>query len=282
MTVAQAGDLAPALADLREEVSALRRLVAGRSDAELARPTPFYGWRAQDVITHLTFVDRLARLAVTDPDRCAEAVAAMARGTAPRPGDAAGSQGSFDRLTAYAQQAIGTRPGSELVRLWLDGAEALAQAFEGEDGGRNLTWFGRPMKLATLIGARQMEVWAYGQDLFDLFRVRRQDTDRIRRVAEFAVKTFRFSFANRGLEAAPMPALALTAPSGAVWRWDSESGERITGSAADFCLVATQRRNVADTDLVVEGETARTWMQIAQCIAGAPHPSPAPGQRVWR
>jgi len=38
-------------------------------------------------------------------------------------------------------------------------------------------------------------------------------------------------------------------------------------------------RNVADTTLRVEGETARQWMSIAQCFAGPPETPPAPGAR---
>ena len=44
----------------------------------------------------------------------------------------------------------------------------------------------------------------------------------------------------------------------------------ITGPAEDFCLVVVQRRHVADTDLVINGETAQQWMSIAQACAGPP------------
>ena len=43
----------------------------------------------------------------------------------------------------------------------------------------------------------------------------------------------------------------------------------ITGSAEDFCLVVTQRRDVADTDLAATGEAA-VWLTFAQAFAGAP------------
>ncbi|WP_242129537.1 maleylpyruvate isomerase family mycothiol-dependent enzyme [Sphingobium sp. Sx8-8] len=269
------------LNDLRDEVAELRRLVEPRTDRELAEETPFYGWRGQDVLLHLIFIDWLATLAVTDPDRCAEAVATMGRATARPVDDDSGTFGIFARINAHERQVIGDLAPRALVGRWIEGFEALTDALSGQDGARSLTWFGRPMKLSTLIGARQMEVWGYGQDVFDLFRERRREGDRIRNIVEFALRTFRFSFANRGLEAGVMPNLELTAPSGAVWRWESLSSERISGSAVDFVLVATQRRNVADNSLRVEGDTARNWMRIAQCIAGPPLPGPAPGERVW-
>ena len=138
------------------------------------------------------------------------------------------------------------------------------------------------MKLGTLISARQMETWGYGTDVFDLFRARRAEGDRLKNVADFAAKTFRFAFANRGLPAQAPPRLELTAPSGATWVWNADSANgAIAGPAVDFCLVCTQRRHVDDTALTTEGETARRWMEIAQCIAGAPVSGPAPGERVW-
>jgi uncharacterized protein (TIGR03084 family) len=138
------------------------------------------------------------------------------------------------------------------------------------------------MRATSLLNARQMEVWAYGQDVFDLWRAPRANADRLKAVAEFAVRTFSFSFANRGLDVpTERPFLDLIAPSGARWTWNApEANSRIQGQAVDFCLVATQRRNVTDTDLRVEGEAAHTWMRIAQCIAGEPHDGPRPGERT--
>ncbi len=48
----------------------------------------------------------------------------------------------------------------------------------------------------------------------------------------------------------------------------------------EFCQVVAQTRNVADTRLVVKGDTAQRWMQIAQCFAGPPNDPPAKGTRV--
>ena len=51
-------------------------------------------------------------------------------------------------------------------------------------------------------------------------------------------------------------------------------GSRITGPALDFCLVATQRRHVDDTSLVVVGDAAADWMRVAQAFAGPPTDGP--------
>jgi uncharacterized protein (TIGR03084 family) len=72
----------------------------------------------------------------------------------------------------------------------------------------------------------------------------------------------------------------LLAPSGACWEWNAPSDtNRVEGDAVEFCQVVTQVRNIADTRLRVTGESARRWMSIAQCFAGAPADPPAPGTR---
>ena len=49
----------------------------------------------------------------------------------------------------------------------------------------------------------------------------------------------------------------------------------VSGPALDFCLAVTQRRNLADTALVVAGALAEDWMAIAQAFAGPPGPGQA-------
>jgi hypothetical protein len=50
----------------------------------------------------------------------------------------------------------------------------------------------------------------------------------------------------------------------------------VSGPALDFCLVVTQRRNVDDTALVVDGDLASDWMSVAQAFAGPPGPGRPP------
>jgi uncharacterized protein (TIGR03084 family) len=78
-----------------------------------------------------------------------------------------------------------------------------------------------------------------------------------------------------------MPYVSLSAPSGELWQWgEPDSGNRVEGSAVEFCHVVTQGRNIADTSLTVVGEPAEKWMAVAQCFAGAPKDPPGPGERT--
>jgi uncharacterized protein (TIGR03084 family) len=95
------------------------------------------------------------------------------------------------------------------------------------------------------------------------------------------VRTQGWSFRVRGLQPpAAQVAVALSAPSGAAWRWGPEAAQdRIAGPAEDFALVVCQCRNIADTQLSVTGPAATAWMAIAQCFAGGAADPPAPGSR---
>ena len=137
------------------------------------------------------------------------------------------------------------------------------------------------MGARSFTSARQMEVWAHGQAIYDLLCVERAPTDRLRNIAELGVRTFGWTFRNRG-EAIPTetPYVKLYAPSGAVWEWNGPpSGNSVEGDALEFCQVVVQTRNVTDTRLSVTGIAARRWMAVAQCFAGPPETPPAPGVR---
>ena len=126
-----------------------------------------------------------------------------------------------------------------------------------------------------------METWAHGWEVYDLMNKKRAHSDRIKNIATIGVKTYGWTFNNRGMETpGPMPKVALESPSGASWVWNKEiDGEYVGGSAVEFCQVVTQVRNIQDTQLTVIGNNAKQWMDIAQCFAGPPEDPPPAGTR---
>jgi len=61
----------------------------------------------------------------------------------------------------------------------------------------------------------------------------------------------------------------LTGPSGGLWVWgEPDASEIVRGSAEEFCLVVTQRRNIADTRLQYAGDHVKQWLAMAQAFAG--------------
>ena len=260
--------LAAQVADLRAEGRELDALLSQLSDADWRRATAFKGWTIWDVVAHLHLTDHMGMSSLAGEARFRALMKDMASARAP--------------MTAYARRWIGDISGATLRDRWRALLEDLCAGLEATDPDVRLAWAGPGMKPRMFATARQMETWAHGSEIYDLFGVQRRETDRIRNIATIGVRTFGWTFSNRKLEApAPVPFVRLTAPSGAVWEWnEAQTDNYVEGRAVEFCQVVTQTRNVADTSLQVIGEPARRWMAIAQCFAGPPEDPPAPGVRV--
>ena len=253
------------VSDLAGEQEALDGLVAGLDEAGWATATPSEGWNVADQISHLAYFDEKAAQSVTDPEGFAAEVAAII---------AADELGGLEGEIMARGRAMS---GSELLGWWREARNSLHSAMRGFDPDRRVPWYGPPMRAYSSAQARLMETWAHGQDVADALGVDYPASDRIYHVAELGIKTFSWSFRNRGL---PVPdrrvRVVLRGASGRVWVWNEGCDANITGPLRDFCLVVTQRRHSADTRLVVQGGPAHQWMKIAQAYAGPPGPGRPP------
>jgi uncharacterized protein (TIGR03084 family) len=233
------------------------------------RETPFFAWTIRDQILHLRQVDEFGLTSMRDPDE----FDAIFR-------DVRRQQAAGIELSEQARRAAVHLTEGEILAAWRKTYEAIVERFRASDPKARMTWFGPDMSLMSFAAARQMEVWAHGQDIYDLLGLPRQPTDRLRNICDLGVRTFAWSFRNRGQEPPDPPDVTLDAPSGGTWHWaGAPNGGMIRGSALDFALVVTQRRPVEDTLLEAHGEGARLWLEIAQCFAGAPQARSAPGSR---
>ncbi len=260
-------DLGALAEDLAAETAVLEAVLQPADDERWQTPTPAVGWRVHDQVSHLAFFDEAAAGAATDPDRF-RADLAVAR---ERDADITG-----DVRARYADM-----PAGELF-AWFQTARAeLVRVLGALDPSTRVPWYGPDMSVASSLTARIMETWAHGQDVFDAFDVSHPSTRALQQVAYIGVRTVANSFATRGLAVPDAPVFVrLHAPGGATWEWgDANANDRVEGDATEFCLVVTQRRNVADTALAVSGPVATEWMQIAQAFAGPPGPGRPPTMR---
>lgn len=254
-------------ADFKAESDALHALLADKEEAAYDQTTLFNDWTVNDVLGHLHMWNHAADLSARDTEAFTDFFRRFVE---------AGGQ-----HFPFTHEWSGNLKGRALLDAWHVFYTDMAARWRDMDPERRVKWAGPDMTLQMSIIARHMETWAHGQEVFDLFGVDRRDEDRIRNIAEIGVRTFGWTFANRGLERPGVkPHVKLTAPSGAIWTWNDESdSDFIEGPASDFCQVVTQTRNVADVDLSVKGDAAARWMNIAQCFAGPPKDPPAPGLR---
>lgn len=258
------------VADLRAEADELHELLDGLADADWERSTLFKSWTINDVVQHLHMSDIMAATAATDPDAFRALRADIQEKRA----------AGLSRVEE-TRQRLGDPRGRELLGRWRSELERLCDLLDARDPSDRIPWAGPDMGVRMFTTARQMETWAHGQEIWDVLGRRRGASDRLSNIAEIGVRTFGWTFANRGV-AAPgnAPHVRLTAPSGATWEWNETNVESaVVGDAVQFCQVITQVRNVADTTLDVRGDVARSWMAIAQCFAGPPEDPPAPGSR---
>ncbi len=258
--------------DLRDECEALYEFVRVLDDDVWDRQTPFKGWTVWDVIAHLHYFDWAALQSLKSDEGFFLAAVELGKGM----------ERGLD-LPAFTREHLGPKTPAELLQLWRGCFIEMSDLMGASEPDRRLKWYGPDMGVRMFTTARQMECWAHGQDIYDLLRAERAHTDRIKNIAVIGVKTFGWTFVNRGLEVpADVPHVRLTAPSGAVWEWGEPSQDnRVEGTAVDFCRVVTQNRNVGDTGLIVVGDTAARWMAIAQCFAGGPVDREHLGRRAF-
>jgi len=171
-------------------------------------------------------------------------------------------------------------PPGELLTDWRESRTALLAALADAPAGERVPWLVTPVAPATLATTRLMELIGHGQDIRDALEVPWTPTDRIRHLARLGVRTRDFAYAARGL---PPPAgefrVELTSPGGELWEFGPpDAPQRVTGPAADFCLLVTRRRHRADLRLQAEGGDADGWLDFAQAYAGPPSPGRQPGQ----
>lgn len=253
------------LADLAAEGDDLDQLVSGIAPGRWQTSTPSPGWTIAHQIGHLASSDRFTVLAMTDP-------AAFAS----RRADAAGD---FDATTDADAADAALLPPAELLTEWRTSRAAVIAALAAVPAGQKVPWLVVPMAPPSLASTRLMELIGHGQDVRDALGVSWRPTDRIVHLARLGHRTRDFTYLSRGVQPPTGEfRVELTSPGGELWTFGPEDAtQRVTGPAADFCLLVTRRRNRADLRLRADGTDADQWLDFAQAYAGPPSAGRAPG-----
>lgn len=226
-------------------------------------PSTAEGWAIRDQVSHLAYFDDAAVLAAVEPERFkAEAKRLWALGP------------TFPDVVAEEHRHL----NAAALLDWLATSRSrLLETFRGLDGRARVPWFGPDMSLTSSATARFMETWAHGLDVQEAFGSHPAFNPRLFHIAHLGVRTRGFSFALRELPQPVDDVYVELAAGDEVWTWGDPAAENaVTGSALDFCLLVTQRRHRADTDVVAHGPVADAWLSLAQAFAGAPGRGRAP------
>ncbi|MFZ5570032.1 MAG: TIGR03084 family metal-binding protein [Thermodesulfobacteriota bacterium] len=254
--------------DLQDEYEDLDTRVSKLDAGGWSMKTLCAGWTVKDQICHIAYFDAAAFEAINDAAAFAKSAEALFR--------------DLDSFEAFNQKTLSRgrqMNPAELLSWWRRERGALLNALLRLEPKDRIPWYGPPMSAKSFATARLMETWAHGQDVNDALGSRRIAGDRLRHIAHLGVKTFGWSFANRGLGIPDKPVrVELIAPSGVMWEWGPPGVEdSVRGLAEEFCLVVTQRRHYQDTNLEIRGVVAEEWMRKAQAFAGPPDNGPPPG-----
>jgi uncharacterized protein (TIGR03084 family) len=254
------------IADLVAEGEQVDRLVSDLSADQWRLATPAPGWTIAHQVAHLASIFWLAGMAAGSPVAFRELTAQLST--------------DFDANVQLALSGYITSPPEELLTRWRAERRAAEDALAACPPGETVPWLVRPLPPAVLAAAGMMELFGHGQDIADTVGVELERTDRIGRLADFAVRTWDFGYLARDLTP---PAISfgyeLTAPSGASWKFGpADAEQRISGPAVDFCLLVTRRRHRDDLALTATGPDADFWLDIAQAYRGTPGAGRVPGQ----
>jgi uncharacterized protein (TIGR03084 family) len=254
------------LRELQIESDRLQTLLKTLPPEQWELPTPAEGWAIRDQVSHLAYFDDAAHAAIIEPDRFRRESSELMSGGMDFP----------DRLVVQFRSL----DYEKLLAWFLRSRTELLKALQASDPRARIPWYGPDMSAASSATARLMETWAHGHDIYETLGVPHPTTPGLQSIAHLGVSTFAFVHRLNGKPAPTTPVrVELTSPDGSeVWTWgpDDESLNLVRGSAEDFVLVVTQRRNVIDTALDVCGDVAHEWMRIAQAFAGAPSPARPP------
>jgi uncharacterized protein (TIGR03084 family) len=222
------------LQDFGDEAAVLDALLASLGHDDWLKPTPAEGWDIRDSVVHLAIADEMALECVTE-DRIPEQ---MRRGMEALPE----GEEALVALEASMVERGRTLAPAAVHTWWRGGNDALRKALAEIDVTRRLPWGPNVMSRASFVTARLMETWAHGLDCFDAAGVTPVHTDRLRHVADIGLRSLPYALLAAGMSGPGPVRLELTSPSGETWNiGPPDAPTVISGSAADWCLVAVHR-----------------------------------------
>ncbi|WP_340151387.1 TIGR03084 family metal-binding protein [uncultured Sneathiella sp.] len=258
------------MSELLQEYRALDRFVSKLGPDGFNKLTPGTTRSVYDQLSHIAYFDKVSLLAIENPAAFADLAEEFAPKFTEKP------------LAETVREYLAIHDPEELIDVWRGWYERLSAHLDDLPDKGRLPWFGPDMSVKSFATARLAQTWAHGQDIYDALGHQRDHTDRIKNIAHLGVITFDWSFTNRNMTPPETKVrVELVSPSGANWLWnDHPDLPSIVGRAEEFCLVATQRRNIRDTDLEITGADAMLWMENCQCFAGPPLTGPEQGVRL--
>lgn len=249
------------LSDLVAEQQALDQFLQGIHERDWKTRTPAPGWTILDTVSHLAYSETFAAEAIEKG----------------RPFVDAENVTDIDEWTARGVAIGRGKRYQEVIEWWRNGRASVVDALSRMDSRDRIAWVVTDMSAKAFATLRLMETWAHGLDIKAAMAGKLPeipegeedplaDTDRIRHVAWLAHRMLPYAFSEAGEEFPDGGVrVELMGPRYARWVYGPDDAENvIKGAAGEWCRVAVQRMDVADTGLKAIGEGAETALRVVR------------------
>ena len=237
--------------DLAAEQERLAGILGGLDEAQWMSPSGAAGWTIADVVLHLA--------------QSEESVVVTVAGGDLRTGLGQASGGTVDERVAALVSAQRAAPDVVFER-WQRARQEALDALRTADPDQPLAWVAAPVKPATLATTRLAEHWAHGLDITGPLGIGFPDTGRLRHIAWLAHRTLPYALSMAGEQPAEVRC-ELTAPDGPWEFGPPDAGSVISGPAGDFCRVAAQRLDPAESALKATGPHGTAALRVLRTYA---------------
>jgi enediyne biosynthesis protein E11 len=158
--------------------------------------------------------------------------------------------------------------GPDVLGEWRRARQETLGRFSRHEDRDQVFWGAGPMTVRSFADSRIMETWAHGLDCFTAVSQPPVDTSRLRRIAGLGLRALPYAFRVSGATPPGDPravALDISGPGGERW-WlgPADSQHVITGSAGEWCRVATRRLPAEDSSLTATSPLAAAAIRVAR------------------
>lgn len=240
------------LSDLVAEEQSLDQFLQRIHERDWKLPTPAIGWSIHDTVSHLAYTETFAAEAMRKGPGFIEQA----------------NVGSIDDWTKEGVERGRNLRYQAVIEWWRNGRADVVDELSRMEARDRVPWVVAPMGARAFATMRLMETWAHGLDIkaaaYDRIVVGEEeedpyaDTVRLRHVAWLAHRMLPWAFDQANV---PFPddgiRVELMGPKYAFWVYGPpDSPNVVSGVAGDWCRVAVQRLDPADTTLKAVGDVA--------------------------
>ena len=248
------------LSDLVAEQQALDQFLQRIHERDWKLNTPAEGWTIMDTVSHLAYTENFAADAIANGQSFVDGAAIT----------------DIDEWTARGVEQGRGKRYQEIIEWWRNGRARVVDALSRMEASDRVPWVVTSASAKSFATLRLMETWAHGLDIKATMDGRLTygeeeedptlDTPRVRHVAWLAHRMLPWAFEQAG-ETYPEAGIRveLMGPKYARYVYGpKDSDQVIKGHAGEWCRVAVQRMDAADTGLKAIGEDAEVALQVVR------------------